>query len=261
MSVHRHVFLLALACGTLTTSGLTSTSTSTLTLTSTRAMAADDIVSRSIAMYASLKSYADTGVVISQFAAGSSYRHTFTTYYRAPRNYYFEFAADKASGAARLVMWCDGGDFQSWSSALGEHNVYPRGSNTVLSGFAAQASPTSRANTLIAGLLFAGGGLVSTLNEFADYTVEGVEEVGGHRCHKLVGVARSMYRQTQRVTNVRRAIVWIDADSLLIRKVFEDTPQGSPSSAVNRTTVTIEPQANPTLEDARFRFAVPSTQP
>jgi hypothetical protein len=158
------------------------------------------------------------------------------------------------------VMWCDGGDFESWNSALGEHNVYPRGSNTVLSGFAAAASPTSRSISLITGLLFAGSGLMSTLHEFADYTVDGVEDVNGHRCHKLVGVARSVYRQTRRVTNVRRAIVWIDTESLLVRKVFEDTPQGLPITAISRTTVILDPQANPPVEDARFRYAVPSQQ-
>lgn len=222
---------------------------------------ADDILARSLAVYASLKSYADTGVVVSQFAANASYRHTFKTAYRAPRQYMFDFTADKRSGGARLVMWCDGSDFQSWSSALGTHDTYPRGSNTVLSGFAASASPTSRSILLITGVLFAGSGLISTLNEFSDYSVEGTEEIGGRRCHKLVGVARSMYQRTQRVTNVRRAIIWIDAETLLVRQVFEDTPQGSPATAVNRTTITLDPQANPTLEDGRFRFAVPSLQP
>lgn len=222
------------------------------------ALAADDILTRSITMYGALKSYADTGVIVSQFTATASHRHTFTTYYRAPRQYYFEFVADKAAGAVHSVMWCDGGDFQSWSSAIGQHETYPRGSNTVLGGFAAAGATTLRTNSLITGLLFAGSGLVSTVQEFADYTIDGTEDVGGHRCHKLVGVARSMYQKTQRVTNVRRTIIWIDTESLLVRKVFEDTPDGSPQTAVMRTTVTLDPEANPTLEDARFTYTVPS---
>ena len=223
-----------------------------------RGAAADDILARSIATYAALKSYADTGVIVSQFTPTASHRHTFTTYYRAPRQYYYEFVADTAAGGARSVMWCDGGDFQSWSSTIGQHETYPRGSNTVLGGFAAAAAMTFRTNSLITSLLFANSGLQSTVLEFADYTVDGTEDVGGHRCHKLVGIARSMYVKTQRVTNVRRTIIWIDTESLLVRKVFEDTPEGSPQIAVIRTTVTLDPQANPTVEDARFTYTVPS---
>jgi len=223
--------------------------------------AADDILSRSIAAYAALKSYADTGAIVNEFAANASHRHTFTTYYRAPRQYYFEFVTDQRAGAGHTVMWCDGGDFHSWSSTLGLHETYPRGSNTVLSGFAAAGAPTLRTISLITALLFANSGLLSTVLEFGDdYTVEGIEDVGGHRCHKLVGMARSMYAKTQRVTNVRRTIIWIDTESLLVRKVFEDTPEGSPLTAINRTTVTLDPRANPTLEHARFTYTVPSTR-
>lgn len=229
-----------------------------LTAASPSHRAADDILARSIAAYGALKSYADSGVVINQFTETASHRHSFTTYYRAPRQYYFEFVADKAAGGGHTVMWCDGGDFQSWSSALSLHETYPRGSNTVLGGFAAAGSPTLRSITLITALLFANSGLVSTLNEFGDYTVDGTEDVGGHRCHKVVGVARSMYTKTQRVTNARPATVWIDTESLLVRKVFEDTPDGSPRTAVIRTTVTLDPRPNPTLEDARFTYTVPA---
>jgi outer membrane lipoprotein-sorting protein len=156
-------------------------------------------------------------------------------------------------------MWCDGGDFQSWSSALSQHVTYVRGENTVIGGFAAAGATTFRTITLITALLFANSGLTSTLLEFGDdYTVDGTEDVGGHRCHKLVGIARSLYAKTQRITNARRTTIWIDTESLLVRKVFEDTPDGSPQTAVIRTTVTLDPRPNPTLEDARFTYTVPS---
>jgi hypothetical protein len=71
---------------------------------------------------------------------------------------------------------------------------------------------------------------------------------------------RSPYPKTQRETNVRRAAVWIDAETNLVRKVFDDTPKGLPIMAVNRTTLTFDPKANPPLEDSAFRFTVPSLQ-
>ena len=51
-----------------------------------------------------------------------------------------------------------------------------------------------------------------------------------------------------------------DAETRLVRKVFEDTPKGLPASLVSRATFTLVPQANPTLDDSKFRFTVPSTQ-
>jgi hypothetical protein len=38
-------------------------------------------------------------------------------------------------------------------------------------------------------------------------------------CHKLVGIARSVY-PSGAITNVRPFAVWIDTESRLIRKVF-----------------------------------------
>jgi hypothetical protein len=49
----------------------------------------------------------------------------------------------------------------------------------------------------------------------------------------------------------------IDVETLLVRKIFEDTPNGLGAGLRNRVTTTFEPQANPVLEDSRFRFTVP----
>jgi outer membrane lipoprotein-sorting protein len=56
---------------------------------------------------------------------------------------------------------------------------------------------------------------------------------------------------------VRKATVWIDPETLLIRKVLEDASDGTGTS---RLTVTFVPQANPPLDDARFTFTPPQTQ-
>jgi len=49
--------------------------------------------------------------------------------------------------------------------------------------------------------------------------------------------------------------VWIDAESLLIRRVVEEW-KPLPGQ-VNRVTTTFEPQANPTLDESRFKFTPP----
>jgi len=220
--------------------------------------AEDDILARSRAMYASLKSYADTGVVVHESAYTSVGRHTFRTYYRAPRHFFFEFVEDKALGGSRVAVWCDGGDFQTWWSDTGNHNVYPKGQGA--QAFVGATYPTLGSATQIASQLFANAGLVSTLAELDEMTSAGTELVNGRSAHKLTGIARSTYGATGRQVNVRRTTVWIDAETLLVRKIFEDTPKGGPAGSRNRITITFEPQANPTLDDSRFRFVVPSLQ-
>src|ERR1043165_9301032 len=86
----------------------------------------DDLVTRTLAAYSNLRTYSDTGVVLDQFGpkADNVYRHTFKTFFKAPRNFYFEFNADARSGGDRIVIWCDGGDFQSWQASSAQHNTY-----------------------------------------------------------------------------------------------------------------------------------------
>jgi hypothetical protein len=52
--------------------------------------------------------------------------------------------------------------------------------------------------------------------------------------------------------------VWVDVETLLVRKIFQDTPRGGMPGAVSRVTTTFEPRVDPDLEDARFRFTVPA---
>ena len=220
------------------------------------------LVEQSRAVYPALKSYADRGEVLDQFGPKpeNSYRHTFRTYFRAPRNFLFDFTQDQRAGGTRIVIWCDGGDFQSWNSLTQQHATYPRGSNTAVIAFQQFASSTGRAVSLIPALIFQGSGLVSSFGEFGDAVPAGDEKVGDAATIKLDGVARSRYAKTQRETNVRRATVWIDPQTQLLRRILEDTPEGLPPSAVMRTTTTLRPQANPTLDDSLFQFTVPTAR-
>ena len=89
-------------------------------------------------------------------------------------------------------------------------------------------------------------------------TDAGMESVDGHQCHKLTGVAKSVYR-TGYETNVRKVAVWIDAETLLVRKVLEDSRAG-PAMNVNRVTMTFAAHANPPLDGTHFTFTPPSAQ-
>jgi outer membrane lipoprotein-sorting protein len=233
----------------------------TLFLTRATPLSAQDLLARSRAVYAALKSYSDTGTVLFEFGSAANLaaeRHVFRTYYRAPRHYFFDFTEDKKAGGDRHVVWSDDEAFHAWFSLTGVETAYPKGQGT--GAFAAPSVGTAGSIMKVAPLLFPQAGLAGTLNEASGLTDAGVETVSGHRCHKLTGVAKSVYTQTGHESNVRRVTIWIDAETMLVRKVFEDTPKGGVAGYVLRYTTTFEPVANPPLDDSKFRFVAPSSQ-
>jgi hypothetical protein len=213
-----------------------------------------DVLAKSRALYGSLRSYADTGTVVHEHGRNGVSRHTFTTSYRAPRHFSFEFTEDKADGGGRLAIWCDGGDFQSWWSDTGVHSTYPPGRGAA--AFAIADTFTVGSATRIPSWLFAAAGLAGTLAELGEMKAAGTEPIDGRPAHKLTGLAHSQYG-TGHIVNERQATVWIDVETLLVRKVVEETLQGLPAGSRNRLTTTIAPRANPPLADAVFRFVVP----
>lgn len=235
---------------------LTATIVLGVALAAPKPIAFDDALQRSKALYVSLHSYADTGSVDVEFGPAASpvrEHHTFTTFYRAPRRFYFDFKKEK--GVDRFVVWSDDQAFHMWWQQAALNETYGKGQGS--SAFTNGSVPTLQTINLVPSWLFAAAGLTGTLTEFGDITATETDAVGGHKCLKLTGTAKSVYQATQHVANVRKTIVWIDADSLLVRKVSEDWSGGAGGS-VNRRTVTLEPQANPALDDARFTFTPPT---
>jgi outer membrane lipoprotein-sorting protein len=105
-------------------------------------------------------------------------------------------------------------------------------------------------------LLYAKAQLSSDFGNFRDAAVNGSEEVDGRRCYRLAGWARDVYGGTGNEVNVRKMTVWIDADSRFIRKILEQW-QPLPGQVSQKTT-TFAPQANPTIDEGRFRFMPPA---
>ena len=217
----------------------------------------EDIFAKSKARYASLRSYADTGVI--EFESGTLVapthdRHTFTTFYRAPRLFRFEFV--KQNNTDRTVIWSDADNFYSWWQTTGVQSTYPKG--TGANAFVNSGYPTRFSNAVIASLLFPGAGLVSMLAEFDDITEQGTDLVDGRPCHKLTGVAQDTYGRTGKTVNLRKVTVYIDEQTLLVRRVVEDWR--AMAGQVTRQTITFRPYANPTLVDTTFKFTPPVGQ-
>jgi outer membrane lipoprotein-sorting protein len=220
------------------------------------APSADDVLARSQAAYAALKSYADTGTVDNEFGPpGGVLRehHTFKTAYRAPRHFLFDFVREE--NADRFVVWADDEAFHTWWQATGVAETYPKGAGA--GAFLVGGEPTLNALMQLSPWLFPQADLTGPLTEFGGASLAGTEAINGHGCYKLAGIGKSVYRASGRVVNVRRMTVWIDAQTLLVRRVFEDTAEGTAGGILSRVTATFDPQANPTLDDARFVFTPP----
>ncbi len=222
-----------------------------LASSATTLSAADDLLERSRAAYAALASYTDTGVVLNESGTASSDRHTFTTSFnRVPRRFRFDFANQFGD---RYVIWGDPDAFHTWWKTTGVKDDYPNPSN--IGAFTTAGTHTVDASSKIPSLLYARGALPSSFTNFSDAALEGSEVIAGRPCSRLGGKVSESYGRTGREINVHHVTIWIDAESLLIRKVVEEwtTLPGH----ISRLTTTFEPQVNPKLDDARFQFVPP----
>jgi outer membrane lipoprotein-sorting protein len=228
--------------------------------------AVEDLLARSRAAYAALQSYADAGTMTYEFP-GVTDRYRFRTYFRRQsHDLFFDWQGVSSYTAAvhftndltgrRTVIWMKQGDMQRYDAQARTVDRYPPGSNQT-SVLTLATSVTHGVSTLIPSMLYDKAELVSTLRELQQVRDAGLEDVDGHSCHRLVGTASEQYGRTGHVVNVRQATVWIDAKSLLIRKVVEETPHDAGSSSY-RLTISLQPEANPSLDDSRFQFSVPS---
>lgn len=214
-----------------------------------RVRAAEDILQRSRAVYAGLRSYSDTGVVLKEY--GNTDTHTFSTLFtRTPRGFLFDF---RKAGGDRYVIWGNPDAFHRWWKTTGTQEDFPNPSNVGV--FITADFPTSGSAVKIPTLLYPNASLTGALTHFDDPEADGFEAISGHRCYRLIGTTRDVYTATGKEVNVRRLTVWIDAESLLIRRIVEE-PKTRPGT-INRTTTTFEPVANPAIDASRFKFEPP----
>jgi outer membrane lipoprotein-sorting protein len=227
-----------------------------LALGSTLAARADDaeaILQKTRDAYVALKSYADSGTVTYEFGVDGRDQHTFETYFtRAPRHFLFDF---HKQGGDRYVIWGDPEAFHTWWKTTGSQTDYPNPNN--IPAITLSTEPTKGSAMKIPTLLYGKSSLAAVMLALHDPELEGVEEIDHHRCHKVVGRASDVYAATGKEVNIHRVTVWIDAETFLVRRMREEY-KALPGS-VSRTTTSFHPTANPTLNEARFKFSPPSS--
>jgi hypothetical protein len=221
-----------------------------------------DLLKRSMDLYSTLPAYADSGTAVRE-GPGLIDRWKFKTYFSRPRNFRFDFQGVTSQSAGltmdsssqHIVLWMIEGELQSFNQQMRSHNTVGRTGNQPGELLNASAY-TAGTSVLIPSLLFAKSDLPGSIRQIREAAYAGLESVNGHRCHKIVGTAAQFY-PSGKMTNVREVTVWLDEQSRLVRKVFEDTPKGYPAGSYLRLTIQLDPQANPRLEPANFQFTVP----
>ena len=214
------------------------------------AQSAGDILQKTRDAYAQMKSYADTGVVIHEYGVSSQDKHTFSTAFnRSPRHFLLDF--HKVLGD-RYVIWGDPDAFHTWWKATGQQTDYPNPNNASAISLCGQCQGTAqKIPTLLYWKAFG-----AAMLDIADPVLDGTEEIGGRRCHRLTGRKSDVYGATGREVNIRKVTVWIDTESFLIRKMVEES---KPLPGQRARDITIyEPRANPTLQVASFKFTPPA---
>lgn len=216
------------------------------------------LLEESRAKYAALRSYSDSVTVVTEnrFAGSPPVveRHRIQTRYRAPRLYFFQFDEDPKAGAERLVIWCDGGDFNSWWSTTRVHDVYSEGRGAAAF---ALSSPTTRGATLLLPTwIFPQAKMTGPLTSLVNVRLEGTDTVVGRKAYRIAADSDTSY-SNGRGAQSRPITIWLDAETLLVLKIILDTPRGSASGALVRETFELVPSVNPQMENAAFRFAVP----
>jgi hypothetical protein len=221
-----------------------------------------DVLKESIAFYGSLTSYSDTGT-IRQEMPGIVEEANLTTYFRrATRDFYFDFqmlrSRDPKTGftidlsANRTVFWMFNGNMQSYNLLQKTHQQITAQTEALQhSSYATRGT-----SILVPSLLYPKSNLPGTVLQVQDAQLAGFEDINQQRCHKVVGTAFAYYNSGAR-TGERPVTVWIDAQTRLIRRVFEDTPKNQ-ATGYSRLTITFEPRANPSIADARFQFKPPA---
>ena len=216
----------------------------------------ENLVTPVSAAYQALSSYTDSGTIEYRYQWPDTplliEKSTFETAYRAPRNFFFRFDGDPASGGDAYVIWCDGGDFQSWWKATGVHTVHDNGQGAV--AFLNGQSPSRDAANLVAPHLFPQALLVGPTYRLIDPVARPPESVDSHACHTITATSRVTGTQT---VDHRPITLWIDDNLGLVRKVHVEPELDSPPGLIDELTYLLQPEANPELADDRFTFTPP----
>jgi hypothetical protein len=211
---------------------------------------AADLLARSEAAYHALHSYSDKGDVLSEYRnpgtnVTATTKDSFVTAFQSPHGYVFQFTKE---GGERYVIWTVDATTHDWWSATHVHTVHNVGPSIA---FLLGVTPTRGSSMMLPPLLFPRARLHGPLTDIQEPQMAQDESINGHVCFRITG--KELMGNSK---SPRPIIIWIDHDTLLVRRVVEDTPESSTDS-IERITTTIDPVPNPTLPEGSLIFEPP----
>jgi hypothetical protein len=209
---------------------------------------ARDILRRTASVYKASKSYLDTGVVKTSYTTQSGKRDAetrFKTAYVAPSRFRFESRMnDFGTVEVGYIVWMDGNDLQTWFSVEPDRGPVV----TSIQGALDEAAGISRdASGMIPGLLFSGTKLGGDIVRLTDSERLEDEQVDGFDCFRVRG-----FRWPN---SGEPTTVWIDKESFLIRRVYEEQKFEDFST---RTNWYYKPTLNEPVDAELLRFNRPA---
>jgi hypothetical protein len=209
---------------------------------------AADVLTRSRSAYQSLASYSDQEEVVNEFGSRSAPTVTkgkiTLVFQKEPRKFLFKFTKDNGE---QYVIWVEGDEAHSWWSATKVHDVRHDSG-----GFGTGSLPTLGATVMIPPFLFPRAKMHGPLIDFSPQGLDN-DTVEGRECYKITGTEKVGFGKETRPTTV-----WIERDTLLVRRIVQDTPStAAQTGSIGRITWTLKPQANPKLSADSFAFMPP----
>jgi outer membrane lipoprotein-sorting protein len=222
------------------------------------AQSANEILDKTKSVYAAMKSYSDSAVVLDYPDVTSSNpytkkwaQHSFATYFsRVPRGFLLDYHQTESN---RFVVWGDPDSFHTWDRYTRARYDYPNPNNLG----AMRGSP---AISKIPTLLYAKAPLTSDFGFYENVQLNGTEIIEGHSCYRLVGEAHDQYAATGKVVNSRKLSLWVDTQSFLIRRISQDFGPRPGDGQHTVEQITYQPIANPTIDADKFRFDPPEAK-
>jgi hypothetical protein len=182
---------------------------------------ADELIAEVARRYLEIRSYRDQGVVATRFVRGPNSsvpemttRKPFRTLFVRPESCRFEFKVEPGrwvstpeSAWQRSVTWSLGGLTRSWWTLHPHVREHP----SLFNALGANAGISGGSSMRIPSLLMPGAEARSPLSPSPTRILAGFDAIEDVVCHRL----------EDQTAPTRRTTVWIDAETFLVRKVFE----------------------------------------
>lgn len=170
--------------------------------------------------YANAKTYVDRGAVSTEFEMSNGMKHSvekpFDIAFVRGGTFRFEYRDDSDV----YLVWSDGtSTFTQWTKQPGIKSVADV--SLAIAGATGVSGGSAHTTPRLAGVTTHG----FSIADLAELRFEGTELVDNHQCWKISGAQRST-----------RLVLWIDQQSKLLRKTF-DQKELSSGTKVQQTTV------------------------